>query len=81
MGAIRGVPVTQFLALKDPATGVRGLGVRSLGGVAGGADRPVGVRKNSPCLEIQGLFGGRFSMVTEGGGALRFRGVDVLKLG
>ncbi len=22
MGAIRGVPVTQFLALKDPATGV-----------------------------------------------------------
>ena len=38
-----------------------------------GTGMPVGVRKNSPCISRQWLFGRRFSMVAEGGGALRFR--------
>ena len=52
---------------------LRGFEVRSPGGVAVGTGRPVGVRRNSPCISRQGLFGGRFSVVAERVGALRFR--------
>ena len=67
--------------LRIPLAWGDGFEVRSPGGVVVGTGRPVGVRRDRPCISRQGLFGGRFSMVAEGGDAPRFRTWMLFKLG